>query len=162
MKVLGVDPGMYTTGYGVVQIDGLNLRSLGSGLISIPKGLKLPERLKKIYDDLQEVMAKERPDVVVIEDIFFGKNFRTAVRIGEVRSLAILAAANNNIEVVEYPPARVKEAIVGHGRAGKSQVQKMVASLLGLKDVPDQDAADALATAICHCHFISSNKGLGN
>jgi len=154
MKVLGVDPGTYTTGFGVVQMDGSALRLLDHGLISTSKGLKAPKRLKKMYDSLQEIMFKEKPDVVVIEDVFYGKNFRTALKIGEVRALAMLTAVNHNVDVVEYPPARIKEAVVGHGRAAKPQVQKMVATLLGLDKIPEQDAADALAAAICHCHTI--------
>lgn len=154
MKVLGVDPGTYTTGFGVVQMDGSALRLLDHGLISASKGLKAPKRLKKMYDSLQEIMFKEKPDVVVIEDVFYGKNFRTALKIGEVRALAMLTAVNHNVDVVEYPPARIKEAVVGHGRAAKPQVQKMVAALLGLDKIPEQDAADALAAAICHCHTI--------
>lgn len=154
MRVLGVDPGTYTTGFGVVGLDGSALGLLSCGLISTSRNLKTPERLKKMYDGLQEIIFKEKPDVVAIEDVFYGKNFKTAVKIGEVRSLAMLAAVNHNVDVVEYSPARVKEAIVGHGRAAKSQVQKMVAALLGLDKIPEQDAADALATAICHCHTI--------
>lgn len=155
MKVLGVDPGMYTTGFGLIQTDASNLRSLAYGLIRPAGALKLPLRLKEIYESLQDLIARENPDVVVIEDIFFGKNFKVALRIGEVRSLVMLAAANHNVKVVEYPPARIKEAVVGYGRAAKVQVQEMVKRLLSLDQVPEQDAADALACAICHCHSIS-------
>jgi len=152
VKVLGIDPGIVTTGFGVVESDGSNLKPISYGIICTSKAAGHPERLKKIYDALVDIMARERPDVVVTEEIFGGKNFKAAVRIGEVRSLAILAAANHNIDVAEYSPARIKEAIVGYGRAAKVQVQKMVTRLLGLEEVPKQDAADALATAICHFH----------
>ncbi len=154
MKVLGIDPGIVTTGFGVVETDGTNLRPISYGIIDTTKAARFPNRLKKIYDALVDIMARERPDIVVIEEIFGGKNFKAAVRIGEARSLAILAAANHNIDVAEYSPARIKEAIVGHGRAAKLQVQRMVTHLLGLEEAPRQDAADALAAAICHIHTI--------
>ena len=110
--------------------------------------------MKQIFEEICKIIEKYSPDVIALEDIFFGKNFSSAVKIGEVRGIAILAATNYNIDVFEYPPATVKKSIIGYGTAAKSQIQKMVINLLNLKELPAKDASDALAVAICHSHTL--------
>jgi crossover junction endodeoxyribonuclease RuvC len=152
MKVLGVDPGTLVCGYGLVEADGDRLRALEYGVVRSSAD-DLPERLKAIYEGLCTVIERFEPDVVAVEGAFFGKNVRSALKIGEGRGVALLAAAVNGRPVAEYAPAMVKKAVVGSGRAHKSQVQQMVRVLLELPELPTpEDASDALAIAICHLH----------
>lgn len=118
------------------------------------KRLSRAERLKRIYENLLEVLKIYQPDAVALEDVFYGVSFPSSVRIGEARAVALLAAANFNVEISEYSPARIKKAVSGNGQASKIQVQYMVRHLLGLRENPETDAADALAAAICHCHSL--------
>ncbi len=150
--ILGVDPGTIIMGFGVVKKAGSKLRAIDYGIIKPNGNLSISERLKYIYQKINEVIKKNKLKIVVVEDIFFYKNFRSAVKIGEARSLVILAAANHGLEVVEYLPTKIKQAVVGNGRASKLQVQNMVKRILSLSELPLSDAADALAAAICHCH----------
>ncbi len=155
MRVLGIDPGTWKTGVGVVVLDKGSLRALHYETLVLQRSqghLSLAKRLKKLYDSLIEIFRIYRPDVVALEDIFYSLNFLTAVRIGEARAVAILAATHFDILVAEYSPARIKKAISGNGQASKVQMQFMVRQLLKLKENPPPDAADALAVAICHCH----------
>ena len=152
VRVLGIDPGTQVCGYGVVDLDGADMKAVDYGVV---KGLRgaLPQRLKIIHEGLTAVIARHNPDVVAVEGVFRGVNPRTALKIGEGRGVALLAAAAAGVKVAEHSPAMVKKAVVGSGRAHKSQVQQMVRVILGLKEVPSpEDAADALAVAICHCH----------
>lgn len=156
MRVLGIDPGTQVCGYAVLEADGRQARPLGFGVIR-SRDASLPRRLKVIYDGLLEVIQRLKPDVVAVEGVFFGKNVQTALKIGEGRGIALLAAARNDLDVVEYSPAEVKRAVVGHGRAHKSQVQQMVREILRLPELPiPEDAADALAIAICHHHRLGA------
>ena len=123
-------------------------------MITASRKLAFPKRLKQIFEEICKIIEKYSPDVIALEDIFFGKNFSSAVKIGEVRGIAILAATNYNIEVFEYSPATVKKSVIGYGTAAKSQIQKMVINLLNLKELPAKDASDALAVAICHSHTL--------
>ncbi len=152
MRILGIDPGTQVAGYGVIETDGHDVRALDYGVVRCGRR-DLPARLKVIFDGLQTIIARFEPDVVAVEGAFFGKNVRSALKIGEGRGVALLAAASRGLEVAEYAPAEVKKAVVGSGRAHKSQVQQMVRLILALREPPaPEDAADALAIAICHFH----------
>lgn len=155
MRIMGIDPGTYRTGVGLIDKAGRDIRTIHYEVISVHAKLDLSKRLKEIFDSLNEIFKIYKPDVVALENIFFSKNFRSAVKIGEARAVAILAATNFNIRVVEYPPASVKLSVCGNGRAGKEQVQKTVKMLLGLKELPPPDAADALALCLCHTNVKS-------
>ncbi len=153
MKVLGVDPGTLTSGFGIVSEEDHKLFHVVSGGISPSAKNPFPKRLKKIYEELEKIIDKYRPNVVVVEDLFVSKNIRSALKLGHSRGVAILAAMNAGLPVFEYSPSEVKQAVVGNGKADKKQVQLMVKSLLDLQKVPHPaDAADALAAAICHIH----------
>ena len=158
MRVLGIDCGTEYTGYGVVeQTDSGELRSLAVGAIRLSPREPLPLRLERIFSKLSELIAAYRPELVAIEDVFYSVNVKSALRLGHVRGVAMLAAAAAGLEVCEYAPLAIKSAVVGYGRAEKSQVQEMVARLLCLPDIPEPpDAADALAIAICHLHTAST------
>lgn len=153
MRVLGVDPGTLTSGYGVVAEEDHKLFHVASGGISPSAKQPFPTRLKKIYEELEKVIEKYRPQVVVVEALFVSKNMQSALKLGHARGVAILAAMNAGLPVFEYAPLEVKQAVVGNGKADKKQVQMMVKMLLDLPKVPHPaDAADALAAAICHIH----------
>lgn len=153
MRVFGIDPGSARTGYGCVEGDGSRRRLVSCGAIVPPARAPLPERLLAIHGQLVSLVADARPDCVVVENLFHAVNARSALTLGHARGVAILAAAEAGLPVFEYTPAEVKRAVVGYGRAEKTQVQQMVMLLLGLKTAPTPlDATDALAVAICHLH----------
>ncbi|HID86461.1 MAG TPA: crossover junction endodeoxyribonuclease RuvC [Anaerolineae bacterium] len=153
MLILGIDPGTAITGYGLVAGDGDELALVGYGVITTPSGSPLPQRLRTLYRELTDLIARYRPTAVAIEELFFSRNVRTALAVGRARGIALLAAAEAGLPVHEYTPLQVKQAVVGYGRATKDQVQQMVRVLLGLDVVPQpDDAADAIAVAICHLH----------
>ena len=153
MRILGIDPGSQVTGYGAIDTDGAEHRLVEHGVIRTGSGLRFPEKLRVVHDRLVEVVERARPDQVVVEDLFYASNVKSALRLGHVRGVVILAAVVRGLPVAEYAPLEVKQAVVGYGRADKWQVQKMVATLLELEAPPEpHDAADALAVAICHAH----------
>jgi len=154
MRVLGVDCGGEYTGYGVVEQDGCgSLHHLCSGAIRLSPREALELRLKRICEGLHAIIAAHSPEQVAIEDVFYAVNAKSALKLGHVRGVAMLVAAQCGLEVVAYSPLSIKSAVVGYGRAEKSQVQVMVAQLLNLPEPPQPpDAADALAIAICHLH----------
>ena len=153
MRIFGVDPGSIRTGYGCVQTDGSRHRLVVCGAIAPPAGSSLPDRLHAIHASLVQMIAEARPDCVVIENLFHARNVRSALTLGHARGVAVLAAVQAGLPVLEYTPAEIKKAVVGYGRAEKAQVQSMVALLLGLDTPPSPyDAADALAVALCHAH----------
>lgn len=153
MKIFGIDPGSERTGYGCIEASGSRHRLVICGCLSGPARATFPERLKAIHSGLCDLLARHRPDCVAIEDIFYARNVRSALRLGHARGVALLAACEANLPIAEYAPAEIKRAVVGYGRAEKSQVQQMVKLLLGLDEAPaPHDAADALAVAICHLH----------
>lgn len=153
MRVLGVDPGTAITGWGVVEGDGQQLAMIAHGVVTTPAGMPLPARLQIIYRELTELIARWQPESAAIEELFFSKNAKTALAVGHGRGVAMLALANAGLPITEYKPLEVKQAITGHGGAGKQQMQQMVKLLLSLDDIPrPDDAADALAVAICHLH----------
>jgi crossover junction endodeoxyribonuclease RuvC len=155
LRVLGIDPGIHITGYGVIEKQKSGLKYVMHGEIRMAKGLPLSSRLSMIYDNLLEVIDQSSPDAIVVEDVFYGKNIKSLIRQGETRGVVILAGSHKRIPVYEYTPLEVKKAVVGYGRAEKSQIQNMVKAILHLSDLPPADAADALALAICH---INSSK----
>ena len=148
-----MDCGGEYTGFGVVEGDGRTLLCLISGAIRLSPREALELRLKKVYDGLSELITKYQPEVVAIEDVFYSVNAKSALKLGHVRGVAMMSAAQHGLSVVAYAPLAIKSAVVGYGRAEKSQVQVMVARLLHLDKIPEPpDAADALAIAICHIH----------
>jgi crossover junction endodeoxyribonuclease RuvC len=151
--VLGVDPGTAITGYGLVRGEGDELRLVDYGAINTSSDESLPQRLQEIYRQLTALIQERQPAAAAVEKLFFSRNVRTALSVGQARGVALLAMANAELEIHEYTPLEVKQAVVGYGRASKEQVQEMVKVLLGLDSVPQpDDAADAIAVAICHIH----------
>lgn len=153
VRVLGVDPGTAITGWGIVEGDGDDLQMIAGGAITTTAGTPLPQRLQTIYRELTTIIEQWRPEDSAIEELFFSKNAKTALAVGHGRGAAMLALANANLPITEYKPLEVKQAITGYGGADKQQMQHMVKLLLSLDDIPrPDDAADALAVAICHVH----------
>ncbi|WP_053957007.1 crossover junction endodeoxyribonuclease RuvC [Inediibacterium massiliense] len=160
MRILGIDPGIAIVGYGVIEYKGNHMKTLGYGAILTHADEEMPQRLKKVYDDLEILLDRFKPDVVAIEELFFNKNVKTALMVGHARGVLILGAANKGIDIYEYTPLQVKQGVVGYGRADKKQVQQMTKTLLNLPKIPKpDDVADALAVAICHAHS-GAFKGL--
>ena len=151
MIILGIDPGLRTTGFGVIQKQGTKLRYIASGTIKSGEG-ELPERLKVILDGVSEIAAFYKPDCAAIEKVFVNVNPQSTLLLGQARGAAICALVTNALSVAEYSPTQLKQAVVGTGRATKAQVQDMVSRLLALPGLPGTDAADALGVAICHAH----------
>lgn len=150
MRVLGIDPGTATTGYGVIESDHGKLKTLSFGCIRTPAKQALEKRLSEIYIDLNSIIKKYRPDIVAVESLFFFKNLTTAISVSHARGVVLLCAEQNKLKVVEFTPLQVKSSLTGYGKAEKKQVQYMVKTLLNLKSIPKpDDAADALAIAIC-------------
>lgn len=154
MLVLGIDPGTAITGYGLVRQSGSRqVELVDYGVIRTPSKRPMAERLKQLYHDLSDVIAEKQPDEAAVEELFFSRNVTTALTVGQARGVAMLAAAEAGLPVHEYKPAEIKQAVVGYGNATKEQVQEMVRVLLGVAEVPrPDDAADAVAVAICHIH----------
>lgn len=153
MKVFGIDPGSARTGYGCVQSDGSRHRLVVCGAIANRPSSAFPEKLRVIHAELSILIARHRPDIVAVENLFHAVNARSALKLGHARGVAMLAAVEAGVPIVEYTPAEVKQSVVGYGRAEKRQVQSMVQLLLGLSEPPSPfDASDALAIAVCHLH----------
>ena len=151
MKVLGIDPGTAACGYGIVQENAGRLRAIDHGWWRTPAGQRPELRLKTIFEGVGGLIAEHAPDAVVLEESFVGVDARTALSVGQARGAVLVASAVAGVECAEYPPARVKNAVCGYGRAEKGQVQRMVFAILGLHSVEMSDhASDALAVAICH------------
>ncbi len=157
MRILGIDPGLRVTGFGVLDIVGQQLAYVASGCIRTPDD-ELPERLKAILDALAEVIAQHQPQQVAVEKVFVNVNPQSTLLLGQARGAAICAAVLANLPVAEYTALQVKQAVVGNGHADKEQVQNMVQRLLNLSGIPSPDAADALSCAICHAH---GGQGMG-
>ena len=152
MKILGIDPGIGTCGFGLIETNGrANAKALDFGVITTTMNAPLPGRLKELYDALIEVFEETKPDAVSVEKLFFSKNITTGIAVAEARGLVLLVAAQNNLSVFEYTPNEIKKTLTGYGSAGKPQMQEMVKLHLGLDKKPrPDDAADALAAAITH------------
>jgi crossover junction endodeoxyribonuclease RuvC len=152
VRILGIDPGLQRTGFGVVDRLGARLSYVASGVIRVPPSEPLPARLAAIFSQVCEVVAQYRPDRAAIEKVFVNVNPNTTLLLGQARGAAITALASSGLVVAEFTPGQIKQAVTGSGRANKEQVQLMVMRLLGLSGMPSSDAADALACATCHAH----------
>ncbi|WP_312092662.1 crossover junction endodeoxyribonuclease RuvC [Aminipila sp.] len=161
MRILGIDPGYAILGYGIVEMKGNHFQVCGYGAVMTEASMDMTDRLKCLYSSLTEIIAEYEPEVASIEELFFNTNTKTAIMVGQARGVAILACANSGMEIAEYTPLQIKQALVGNGRAEKKQVQYMVKTILNLKDIPKpDDTADALAAAICHGHSAHANERL--
>ena len=157
MRIVGIDPGFAIVGYGVVDYVGNHFTTIDYGTITTCAGVKFERRLEIIYDELDDLLKKYNPDAIAIEELFFNSNQKTAIQVGQARGVIILCAVKSGAEVYEYTPLQVKQAVVGYGRAEKKQIEQMTRIILNLESVPKQDdAADALALAICHAHSSGS------
>ena len=153
MKILGIDPGIAIVGWGVIEYSGNRFRTLGYGSVQTPAGMPTEQRLVAVHDGIKELIDAYEPDCMSIEELFWNTNQTTGIRVSEARGVILLAAAQKKIDIFEYTPLQVKQAVVGYGRAEKKQVISMVTMLLGLEKPPKpDDTADALALAICHAH----------
>ena len=158
MRILGIDPGFATIGFGLVEADRGQVHMVTYGAITTPAGLTLSRRLYQIGTDMEDLIGQLKPDVISIEELFFNTNITTGIQVGHARGVILLACAERGIMPEEYTPAQVKQSVVGYGRAEKKQVMEMTRSILRLPRMPrPDDAADALALAICHAHTASSH-----
>lgn len=159
MIILGIDPGTAITGYGVIETVKSNIVYHAHGVIRTKSSQNLTQRLYHIYKGIISLIKKYNPESVAVEEIYFSKNARTALSVGHARGVVLLSAVNSGVEVREYTPLQVKQAVAGYGRANKIQIQKMVKNILALNDLPSpDDAADALAVAICHANSYKLNN----
>ena len=162
MIIIGIDPGYAIVGVGVVEYKGNKFRPIEYTAITTPAGMNTVDRLKKIYDEMAMLIDKHKPDAMAIEELFFNSNQKTAINVAQARGVILIAAANKGVPVREYTPLQVKQSVTGHGRADKKQIQEMVKLILHLNVIPKpDDAADALALAICHAHSNKMNNLLG-
>ncbi len=163
MRTLGIDPGTAIMGWGVVDEQGSTLRLVACGALTTPAGMSAPDRLLLLYDGLQLLLREHRPDAAAIEELFFGKNVNTAITVGQARGVALLALAQAGVPIQEYKPTVVKQAVAGYGGADKKQMQEMVRMTLQLPAIikPD-DAADAVAIAICHAYTAPMLRKIAN
>jgi crossover junction endodeoxyribonuclease RuvC len=161
MVILGVDPGSVRTGYGVIEVAGRNQHLIETGVVRPPARAALPERLRAIHSGISAIIGRLHPDVLAVEDVFHAVNARSALVLGHVRGVVLLAGAEAGLTVMAYPPATVKNEVTGNGRADKNQVAYMVTRILQLSDARKAgDATDALAVALCHAHLNQSQLGL--
>lgn len=159
MIILGIDPGYAIVGYSVLEYKNNKFKVIEYGAITTDASMDMFDRFKSIYDDICEVMERTKPDFMAIEELFFNSNQKTAINVAQARGVILLAAMNRGIQIFEYTPLQVKQAVAGYGRAEKKQVQQMVKLLLGLKEVPrPDDTADAVAIAICHGHSYNPRR----
>ena len=160
MITLGIDPGTAITGYGIINEEQSgDLRVLGYGIIRTSSKMSAAERLAELYHKIRELILLHQPEMGAVEKLFFERNVRTALQVGQARGVALLAMAESNLQVGEYTPLEVKQAVTGFGAADKGQVQQMVRTILNLESIPQpDDAADALAVAICHIHSAKLRK----
>ena len=157
MRILGIDPGYGITGFGVIEANRGNVQLLGCGAITTPAGMDFSARLEIIYEDMRQLLEKTKPDAVAIEELFFGQNVTTGIGVAQSRGVILLAIRQAGLEVTAYKPSQVKQAVVGYGNATKHQVQDMTKRLLGLQQMPKpDDAADAIAIAVCHARSSTS------
>ena len=157
MRILGIDPGIATVGFGVIENDRGRQKYISCGVVTTPPGIPLSERLDQIYTDLEELVAAFRPDAVAIEELFFNTNITTGIAVAHGRGVILLALRRSGVPIYEYTPLQVKQAVVGYGRAEKRQVIDMVKRILNMKNAPKpDDAADAVAIALCHARSATS------
>lgn len=160
-RILGIDPGSRLTGFGILDFDGDKPTYVTSGTVKSMDG-SFPDRLKRIFESVGEIVTEYRPDIIAIETVFMARNAGSALKLGQARSAALCATFAFDVDVFEYAPREIKQAVVGTGAASKEQVQHMVVSLLQLSATPSTDAADALAAAICHGHQRALQARLGD
>lgn len=159
LRIIGIDPGTRVTGYGIIEINGSIYRALDYGCVRPPSQMKLSDRYLILFNAVEELIQKNRPDVLAVETQYVDKNVQSAIKLGMARGIAIIAAKRKGIPVFEYTPSKAKSAVVGNGKASKYQVQGMISLLLGLQEqTMPEDAADALAIAFCHAQ--SYNQSL--
>lgn len=162
MLILGIDPGLAIVGFSLIEKRGNRFLVQDYGVIRTEAGMDNVKRLASIYRQLCELIDKYNPDEMAVEELFFNKNVKTAIKVGQARGVILLTGAQAGLRVAEYTPLQVKQAVVGYGRAGKEQVQQMVKALLNLEEIPrPDDAADALAVAICHGNSLVFNRKWG-
>lgn len=149
-NVLGIDPGSLYTGYAIVRLENQRFTAIEYGTIKLPGGMPLPDRLKLIYREMEAIILRAKPAATVVEDVFFARNPKSALQLGQARGAVILASANADIPVFSYSALEVKQAVVGYGRAAKEQVNAMVKRLLSIRENLDSHTSDAMALAICH------------
>lgn len=151
MRVLGIDPGLAIVGYSIIETDANKIKMLEYGCIKTEAEISTPDRLNIIFNRLNEIIKQYNPEDMAIEELFYNKNVKTVISIGQARGVEVLSGISNGLQIYEYTPLQIKQAVVGYGRAEKKQVQNMVKFILGLNEIPKpDDAADALAVAICH------------
>ncbi|MCX7821925.1 MAG: crossover junction endodeoxyribonuclease RuvC [Syntrophobacterales bacterium] len=153
-SVLGIDPGSFYTGYGIVRLEHQRFVAIDYGTIRLAKNIPLPDRLGFIYRELEALISRTKPAGVAVEDVFLARNAKSALQLGQARGVAILAAVNSGIPVFSYSALEVKQAVVGYGRATKEQVNAMVRRLLSIRELVDSHASDAMALAICHINSL--------
>ena len=157
MRILGIDPGYGITGFGLIEAERGKSRLLQCGAITTPAGMDFSARLEVIYEDLRKLLEMAKPDAVAIEELFFGQNVTTGIGVAQARGVVLLAVRQAGLEITSYKPMQVKQAVVGYGNATKHQVQDMTRRLLGLSAMPKpDDAADAIAIALCHARSSTS------
>ncbi len=157
MIILGIDPGYATIGYGIINTDGTHFQTISYGAVTTPPNTPFENRLEMIYDGICQLCQKYKPDAAAVEELFFNTNITTAIAVGHSRGVIMLALKKSRVDFYEYTPLQVKQSVVGYGRAEKRQVMLMTQTILGLKKMPHpDDAADALALAICHAHCAKS------
>ena len=157
MRILGIDPGYGITGFGLIDAQRSNFKLLGCGAITTPPNTDFPWRLEVIYNDMTQLLQQAKPDVVAIEELFFGQNVTTGINVAQSRGVILLAIRQAGVPIFEYKPAQVKQSVVGYGNATKHQVQDMTKRLLKLQAMPKpDDAADAIAIALCHARSSTS------
>lgn len=161
MKVIGIDPGTRVCGYGVIEVKNGEYRYINSGSIVPGPSLPLHKKLQIIYDGLLDVISSNSPDAMSIEDIFFAKNAKSTIKLGQARGVALLAASKSGLSVHEYAPTKIKLALTGRGRANKLEVQNIISRMLGITEWQSSDESDAVAIAICHITLAEVEKKLG-
>lgn len=162
MRIIGIDPGYAILGYGIIEMKGNKFSVIEYGAITTDAKMAMPDRLKCIYASLVEIIDRYHPETASIEELFFNNNAKTALMVGQARGVAMLACVNSGLDIGEYTPLQIKQALVGYGRAEKKQIQIMVKTILNLDQVPKpDDTADALAAAICHGHCANYRNRVG-
>jgi crossover junction endodeoxyribonuclease RuvC len=161
MRILGIDPGSTVTGYGIIDFTERRTRVVACGVVRVPARKPFPQRLRAIYDGIQELISTHNPEQVAVEDLFYAANVKSALRMGHARGVVLLAVARHDIPISEYSPREIKLAVAGSGAASKEQVRRMVQALLDLDEAPAKmDTSDALAVALCHLHRLQGATGL--
>lgn len=159
VTILGIDPGYARAGWSILNKDGQKLELIKYGCIETPKEMEHAERLKFLNKELEKIIKKYKPEVLAVEDLFFFKNLKTAIKVAEARGVILMTAFNSKLIIKEYTPLQIKQALTGYGRADKNQIQQMVKMILKLDSVPrPDDAADAIAVAVCHAHTTNSHE----